>query len=172
MGAKMIEPPKQKNLITREGKKRLEEELKHLVEVERPRVIVEIRDARGLGDLSENAEYSVARERQGKIEDRIREINAILDNSQILTTGASHSTKSKNEEVRIGCELVLEHLKNGSRQSYKIVGTLEADPFSQPLVKVSYESPLAQAVLGKHKGDVVEVDGRQKYQVKIVAVKN
>ncbi|WP_128008391.1 hypothetical protein [Mycoplasma sp. ATU-Cv-508] len=63
----MIEPPKQKNLITREGKKRLEEELKHLVEVERPRVIVEIRDARGLGDLSENAEYSVAARGKAKL---------------------------------------------------------------------------------------------------------
>lgn len=158
-----------KTIITKEGKKKLEDELKHLVEIERPQVIVEIKEAREQGDLSENAEYDAAREKQGKIEDRIREITLILENSQVLSLNSKTKTA---EKVKIGSEVVIEHLKDSSSKTYQIVGTLEANPFSEPIAKISNESPLAKAILNRVKNEVVTVEGLKKYDVKILAIKN
>ncbi len=162
-----------KTIITQEGKKKLEEELKNLVEIERPQAILEIKEARAQGDLSENAEYDAARERQGKIEDRIREITIILENLQVLSTNHSaHHKKSSLEKVVIGSEVMIEHLKQQTTKSYQIVGTLEADPFAKPIAKISNESPLAKAILNRYKNDIVTVEGLKKYDIKIIEIKN
>ncbi len=153
----------EKNILTKAGLKELKDEHKNLINIERPKVIEEIKDARGQGDLSENAEFDAARERQGQIEDRISEIESIIQNSKVLS-GSSTSTK-----VRVGSEVTIEDLKAGKKITYTIVGTLETDPFQG---KISNQSPLAQAILGLEKGDTAKVNTSPKYDVKVVKVNN
>lgn len=152
-----------KNIITKEGLAELKAELKNLIEVERPKVIEEIAEARAQGDLSENAEFDAARERQGQVEDRIKEIEAIIENSQVL------NSRSKTSKVRVGSEVTIEDLKTKDKDTYLIVGSLEANPFEN---KISNISPVALAILDKEEGDVVTVDVSPKYDVKIIKVKN
>ena len=153
----------QNNLIlTKEGKKAIEKELHNLVNVERPNVIQEIKTAREQGDLSENAEFDAAREKQGKIEDRITDIENILINSKIIKV-------KKNEKiVNIGSCVKL--LLNNSKveHTYTIVGAIEADPLNG---KISNLSPVAIAILGKTVGDVVLVEKIIKQQkIKIISI--
>ncbi|TCG10677.1 transcription elongation factor GreA [Mycoplasma todarodis] len=149
------------NMLTKEGKAKLQDEIKRLVEVERPKVIAELAEARAQGDLSENAEFDAAREKQGQIEDRIREIESILEHSKLIRTS------SKKDMVRIGSQVELEDQRTNNKRIVKIVGRQEANPFEG---KVSNESPLAKAVLGTSKGDVVTVEVENKYRVKVVSI--
>ncbi len=149
------------NMLTKEGKAKLQDELKRLVEIERPKVITELAEARAQGDLSENAEFDAAREKQGQIEDRIREIESILENSKLIRTS------SKKDMVRIGSQVELEDQRTKNKKTVKIVGRQEANPFEG---KVSNESPLAKAVLGTSKGDIVTVEVENKYKVKVVSI--
>ncbi len=149
------------NMLTKEGKAKLQDEIKRLVEVERPKVIAELAEARAQGDLSENAEFDAAREKQGQIEDRIREIESILENSKII------KASSKKDMVRIGSQVELEDQRTKNTKTVKIVGRQEANPFEG---KVSNESPLAKAVLGTSKGDIVTVEVENKYKVKVVSI--
>jgi len=135
-----------KNIITKEGLAELKAEMKNLIEVERPKVIEDIADARAQGDLSENAEFDAAREKQGQIEDRIREIEAIIENSKVS------SSSSKSDKVRIGSKVKIVYLDNKVEEEYTIVGTLEVDPFKSLISNVS---PLGKALMGKTKGDEV-----------------
>lgn len=158
----------EKNIITREGLQELKDELKKLVEIERPQVIQDIKDARNQGDLSENAEFDAAREKQGQIEDRISEIEAIIENSSVA------ATSSKSTKVRIGSEVTVENIKTKEKDVYTIVGTLEADPFQG---KVSNVSPLGTALINHSEGDEVQVsiDSKtsvKKFTVKIKKIKN
>lgn len=157
----------EQNIITKEGLRELQAELKELVEVKRPEVIEKIKEARAQGDLSENAEFDAAREEQGIIEDRIAEIERIIGDSKIVD---SSSTATK---VRIGSTVVIKH-EDGEEAEYTIVGTLEADPFAN---KISNISPLGQALLNKSKGDKVEYaievkNKLAKHNVTIKAIKN
>lgn len=149
-----------KILLTKESISELKAELKHLIEVARPEIIEEIKDARAQGDLSENAEYDAAREKQGQIEDRILELEAMLENVEEL----KHHRK---DIISIGTTVKIKLLNSNSEQTYSIVSTFEADPFEN---KISNQSPLAQAIMGKTKGDVVLVDAPQKYEVEIVEI--
>ncbi|NQZ29051.1 MAG: transcription elongation factor GreA [Mycoplasmatales bacterium] len=149
------------NMLTKEGKAKLQEEIKSLVEIERPKVIAELAEARAQGDLSENAEFDAAREKQGQIEDRIREIESILENSKLI------KASSKKDMVRIGSQVELEDQRTKNTKVVKIVGRQEANPFEG---KVSNESPLAKAVLGTSKGDIVTVEVENKYKVKVVSI--
>ena len=149
------------NMLTKEGKAKLQDEIKRLVEVERPKVIAELAEARAQGDLSENAEFDAAREKQGQIEDRIREIESILENSKLI------KASSKKDMVRIGSQVELEDQRTKNTKTVKIVGRQEANPFEG---KVSNESPLAKAVLGTSKGDIVTVEVENKYKVKVVSI--
>ncbi len=149
------------NMLTKEGKAKLQDEIKRLVETERPKVIAELAEARAQGDLSENAEFDAAREKQGQIEDRIREIESILENSKLIRTS------SKKDMVRIGSQVELEDQRTNNKKTVKIVGRQEANPFEG---KVSNESPLAKAVLGTSKGDIVTVEVENKYKVKVVSI--
>ncbi|NQZ65953.1 MAG: transcription elongation factor GreA [Mycoplasmatales bacterium] len=153
-----------KNIITRQGLHELKEELKKLIEIERPKVIEDIKDARALGDLSENAEFDAAREKQGQIEDRIKAIEKIIDTSKIISTKSNSTSKT-----RIGSIVDYIDMSTNKENTVTIVGSLEADPFES---KISNSSPLGEALLNVGKGDIVTVQVVDKYDVKIVSFKN
>lgn len=147
-----------KMLLTQEGYDKLQNELKNLIEVERPNAIEEIKEARELGDLSENAEYDAARDRQAKIEARISEIENILQNAQVIKS-------QQSDYITIGSFIKIKRLDNDKEIEFQIVGAIDTDPLNN---KISNESPLALAVLGCRIGDVVEVDAPTKYSVEII----
>ncbi|NDF14691.1 transcription elongation factor GreA [bacterium] len=136
--------------MTVEGKKLLDEELKNLIQVERPKIIAAIEHARSLGDLSENADYSAAKERQGFIEGRIQEINGKIARAQVIDP-----TSIQSEKVVFGATVELEEEESGNAITYKIVGQDEADIKKN---KISITSPLARSLIGKKEGDEVEVN--------------
>lgn len=146
--------------LTSEGFLKLEEELEELKKVKRPEIINAIKEARALGDLSENAEYSSARDNQAKLEARIKEIEYTLEHATIIEN-------SNDGKVRVGSVVTIMYDEDDEEQ-YTIVGTNEADPFEN---KISNESPIAQAVLGKIKGDKVTVESPNgSFDIKIVNV--
>ena len=150
-----------KILLTKEAIKELKEELKTLIGVKRPEVIQEIVDARAQGDLSENAEYEAAREKQGLIEDRIAEIEKTLENAQEIKT-------SKKDIISIGSVVTIKNKFSNQKETYSIVSTYESDPFEN---KISNKSPLALSLIGKSKGDVVIVEAPTKYEIEILDIK-
>ena len=143
------------------GAEKLREELHNLKTVERPRVINAIAEARSHGDLSENAEYDAAKERQGFIEGRIVELEGKLGSAQII------DPKKLNADGRcvFGSTVILEDVDNGDVVTYQIVGDDEADIRHR---KVSISSPIARALIGKSSGDIAEVrapGGIREYEV-------
>ncbi|HET7629811.1 MAG TPA: transcription elongation factor GreA [Candidatus Saccharimonadales bacterium] len=144
--------------LTVEGKKELEAELEEL-KPQRAIIAEKIANARDYGDLSENAEYDAAREEQGLLESRIAEVEEILKNADIIKSGKSDGT------VKVGSTV---DLHNGRDVTYQIVGPVEADPLEG---KVSNESPIGMALLGKKAGDKVTIKtpkGDTNYTVKAV----
>ncbi|MBI4924346.1 MAG: transcription elongation factor GreA [Bdellovibrio sp.] len=135
--------------MTVEGKKKIEEELKRLLTTERPAVVKAIEVARGHGDLSENADYSAAKERQAFIEGRIQEINAKLARCRVID-----SSKIKSDNIVFGATVILEDHNSGKEITYKIVGVDEANVKEG---KISITSPIARALIGKKEGDDVTV---------------
>jgi transcription elongation factor GreA len=136
--------------ITMRGAERLRAELKRLKSEDRPNVIKAIAEARGHGDLSENAEYHAAREQQGFIEGRINELESRLGNCEIIDVTKLPATG----RVVFGSTVHLEDQEGGGKVVYQLVGDAEAD-IKQGLISVS--SPIARALIGKSEGDVVEV---------------
>jgi len=136
--------------LTRRGADKLKEELHRLKSVERHAVIQAIAEARAQGDLSENAEYDAAKDKQGFIEGRILEIEAKLSAAQIIDP----STLDAEGRVVFGSTVDLEDEDSGARVTYQIVGDDEAD---LKLGLVSISSPIARALIGKSEGDVAEV---------------
>ncbi|WP_257263757.1 transcription elongation factor GreA [Endozoicomonas sp. ONNA2] len=137
--------------MTVEGEKALREELAHLKGVERPRISAAIAEARELGDLKENAEYHAAREQQSFTEGRINDIEAKLSNAQVIDITAI----AKTGKVLFGATIVLINLDDDREVTYKIVGDDEADI---KVHKISVNSPIARALIGKEEGDVVVVN--------------
>ncbi|MEJ5364306.1 MAG: transcription elongation factor GreA [Desulfosoma sp.] len=135
--------------ITREGYERLRQELQRLQKEERPKVIKAIEEARGHGDLSENAEYEAAKEKQALIEGRIADIQEKLACCEIVETNGSDGGKAM-----FGLTVVLEDLDSGEEHTYRLVGPYEADIQSGTL---SVTSPLGKALIGKEEGDTVSV---------------
>jgi len=151
--------------LTVRGAERLQAELHRLKTIERPAVISAIAEARSHGDLSENAEYDAARERQGFIEGRITELDGTLSNAQLIDP-AAHDAEGR---VVFGSTVEIEDLDSGDKVTYQIVGDVEAD-IKANLISVS--SPVARAMIGKSEGDVVSVNapsGVREYE--IVSVK-
>lgn len=136
--------------LTRRGAEKLKEELHRLKSVERHAVIQAIAEARAQGDLSENAEYDAAKDKQGFIEGRILEIEAKLSVAQIIDP----STLDAGGRVVFGSTVDLEDEESGTRVTYQIVGDDEAD---LKLGLVSISSPIARALIGKGEGDIAEV---------------
>ena len=148
--------------MTVEGAKRLKAELQRLKSVDRPAVINAIAEARSHGDLSENADYDAAKERQGFIEGRIAEIEHKLASANVIDPAAIANHEGG---VVFGATVELEDADSGDAVTYQIVGEDEAD-IKQG--KISISSPLARALIGKHEGDVAEVQapgGTREYEV-------
>ena len=147
--------------MTVEGAERLKAELQRLKSVERPAVIQALADARSHGDLSENADYDAAKERQGFIEGRISEVESKLAHAQIIDPAAIEA----DGRVVFGATVEIEDLESGDRKSYQIVGDDEADIKAR---KISVNSPIARALIGKTEGDTADVHapgGVRSYEV-------
>ncbi len=152
---------KKEILVTEEGHAKLLEEYNHLLHVERDQVAEELKAARAQGDLSENADYDAARDRQAQVESRIKELEHMIRNAEVISSG--RSTKF----VRLGSTVEIKELDTGNVLTYTIVGTVEADPLSGRLSNVT---PLAEAILNKKVGDTVTVKVDEPYEVLIVSV--
>ena len=147
--------------ITKRGAEKLKDELHKLKTVERPNVIAAIAEARAQGDLSENAEYDAAKDRQGFIEGRIQEIEGKLSVAQIIDPAALDA----EGRVVFGATVALEDEDSGDKVTYQIVGEDEAD-LKLGLINIS--SPIARALIGKEEGDVAEVQapgGVRRYEI-------
>lgn len=152
----------EKIYLTSEGFLEIEEELNHLKNERRPEIIKALKDARALGDLSENADYDAARDEQAKVEGRILELEKILEKATIIES-------NKDGKVGLGSTVTIYYIDDKEEEEYMIVGSKEADPSEN---KVSNESPLARAIMGAKEGDVRSVESPNgKYDVKIVSVK-
>lgn len=139
-----------KNILTYEGLKKLEDELENLKVVRRKEVSQKIKEAREQGDLSENAEYDAAKDEQRDIETRIEEIEKILKNSEVVLEEEADSDK-----VSIGCMVKILDCEYDEELEYKIVGSTEANSLKG---KISNESPVGRALIGKAVGDSVTIE--------------
>ena len=148
--------------LTRAGKEELEKELRYLIDDAREEVKRQLAEARAQGDLSENADYDAARNRQAQVEARIKEIENILANAEILEEG-----KASTKKVGLGSTVTIRFVDNGKEVSYMIVGTVESDPMNG---KISNSCPLGEALVGKNVGDIVEVKAIKSYKVEIVKI--
>lgn len=149
-----------KQPMTQTGKLKLEEELKHLMSVERPENIKAIEEARGHGDLSENADYDAAKERQAFIESRIGDIQAKLANAEVVDPSSI-----KSDKIVFGATVKMMDLDTDKEVTYQIVGEDEADVKNG---KISVFSPIARSMIGKAVGDVVEFHspkGEKEYEI-------
>ncbi len=153
----------QKIPITQEGYEDHKKQLRHYLDVVRPEVIIELQEARAQGDLSENADYDAARDRQAQVEATIRELERILDNAEIIDT-----TQGGNTTVRLGATVTILDKELGEEETFTIVGSPEADPDKG---KLSNVSPLVQSMLEKQVGDVVTVRVAKPYEVEIIDIK-
>ena len=148
--------------LTQQGLEDLKKELDNLINVRRPENIIAIKEARSLGDLSENAEYDAARNEQAQIEARIQQLEKMLENVSIIT-------EVSNEKVGIGNTVAIKYVDDDEEDEYKIVGSQEADPFES---KISNESPIAQALFDHNVGDIVTVESPNgSYDVEIIEIK-
>jgi transcription elongation factor GreA len=153
---------KKEIFLTSEGYLELEQELHYLKTTKRNEVTQTLKEARALGDLSENSEYDQAREDQANLEKRIAEIEYSLEHATVIDKNESDG------KVGIGSSVELQYEDEDDTENYKIVGSQEADPFNN---KISNESPIAAAIMGKKVGEVVEVSSPDGvYSVKIVAI--
>lgn len=146
--------------LTLEGLKKLEEELDRLKTVRRREVAERIKQALAFGDISENSEYDEAKNEQAQLEERIAKLEAMLRNAKLID-----DDEISTDIVTIGSKVVVKDLEFDEEMEYTIVGSAEADPFNG---KISNESPVGSALLGKKKGDIVEVqvpDGIIKYEI-------
>ncbi len=151
--------------MTLKGAQRLREELDNLKTVKRPEVVAAIAEARAHGDLKENAEYHAAREQQGFIEGRIKQLEGELSHAEIIDVAKLNA----GSRVVFGATVTLADVDTDEEKRYQIVGDLEAD-IKQGLIAIS--SPVARALIGKHEGDSVTIDapaGQREYEIVGVA---
>ena len=147
--------------LTSKGAARLREELERLKSVDRPRIIEAIAEARAHGDLKENAEYHAAREQQGFIEGRIKELEYTLSHAQVIDIASLNA----GSRIVFGATVELADLDTDERVTYTIVGDLESD-IKQRLISIS--SPVARALIGKHEGDTVSIaapGGQREFEI-------
>ena len=149
-------------LLTKEGYEEIKDELNDLINVKRPANIEAIKEARALGDLSENADYDAARNEQAEIEAKIKKLETISENVQIIES-------VNTDEVGVGTTVKIAYIDDEDDvDQYKIVGSQEADPFES---KISNESPIAKALMGHKVGDVVSVESPNgNYEVKVIEI--
>ena len=149
--------------LTEEGLNELKQELDNLINVRRPENIIAIKEARALGDLSENAEYDAARNEQAQIEARIKQLEKMLENASIIS-------EVSKDKVGIGNTVSIKYVdEDDDVEEYKIVGSQEADPFES---KISNESPIAKALFEHKVGDIVTVESPNgSYEIEIIEIK-
>ena len=150
--------------MTKGGLLRLKEELKRLKNVERPKIVKEIAEARSHGDLSENAEYHAAKEKQSHVEGRIAQVEHWIATAEVIDL-----SKHKGDRVVFGATVTLAESESGDEVTYRIVGELEAD-LKQG--RISVTSPIARALIGRSEGDSVVVrtpGGEKEYEIQALA---
>ena len=152
----------EKTKLTKAGLKKLQDELSTLVHETREQVKVQLAEARAQGDLSENADYDAARAKQAEVEGRIKEIEDILANYDLIEENNKNSSK-----VGLGSTITVKYLDLNKEDTYMIVGSVEADALHN---KISNESPLGSALIGKSVGDVVEVKAAKIFKVEIIKI--
>lgn len=152
----------EKFYVTEEGLNELKEEYENLVHVVRNEVIEDLKAARAQGDLSENADYDAARDKQAQVESRIKELEHMIRNAAII------SERKGTKYVRLGSTVVVQELDTKVKNTFTIVGSVEADPLNG---KLSNATPLAQAILEQKVGSIVTVDVDEPYDVKIIEIK-
>ena len=156
----------EKVFVTQEGLEELKQELHRLVHEERNIVINELQEARAQGDLSENADYDAARDHQARVEARIREVEELISNVEIIS---DDKKGKKGKIVGLGSTVKILDLDSNEEETYTIVGSVEADPFNG---KLSNATPLAMALLDSKVGSTVKVVGiEEPYEVKILELK-
>ena len=147
--------------LTEKGLDEIKKELDFLKLAKRPEVILALKEARAQGDLSENSEYDAARNEQALVESKIAELEKMVENAVVIK-------EVDTDKVSIGTSVKIEYVDDGETESYMVVGSKEADPFEN---KISNESPIAQAIMGKKIGDVVSVASPNgQYSVKILEI--
>lgn len=152
---------RKKIFLTQEGYDDIKQELDYLINTKRPENINAIKEARALGDLSENADYDAARDEQAEIEARIKKLEAIIDDVEIIE-------EVTTDQVGIGNTVKISYIDEDDTDEYKIVGSQEADPFES---KISNESPIAKALLGHKVGDIVSVESPNgSYEIKVIEI--
>lgn len=150
--------------LTNEGFLEIEEELNYLKDVKRPEVIKALKDARALGDLSENADYDAARNEQAQVEGRIKELEILLEKAELIE-------KKDTDKVGLGTTVIIKYIdeEDEETEEYSIVGSKEADPAKN---KISNESPLAKGLMGHKAGEVCTVESPNgNYQVELMEIK-
>mgnify|MGYP001198260294 CR=1 FL=1 len=153
----------EKVLVTQEGLNELIKEQQHLIHVVRKEVIEDLQAARAQGDLSENADYDAARDRQARIESRIRELEIMLNNIEIID-----EKKGGQKVIRLGTTFTMLDHETNEKETFTIVGSVEADPMNG---KLSNVTPLAQAVMDRRAGETVTVNVDEPYTVEILEIK-
>ncbi len=147
--------------LTEEGLDEIKKELEYLKQERRPEVINALKEARALGDLSENAEYDAARNAQAEVEAKIKELESMIEHAVVIQGG-------NTDAVSIGTHVKIKYVDDDELEEYSIVGSKEADPFQN---KISNESPIASAIMGHSVGELVWVESPNgKYQVEIVEI--
>lgn len=156
----------EKFLVTKEGLDELLKEQDNLIHVVRDEVIRELQEARAQGDLSENADYDAARDRQARVEARIRDLEAMIANAEIISEDKKAATKNT---VSLGSTVTILDMSTNEEETYNIVGSIEADPLNG---KLSNITPLATSLMDHKIGDVVEIEtAEEPYQVKVIDLK-
>lgn len=152
---------KQEFLLTADGYTKIENELNELKINKRPEVIKALKEARALGDLSENADYDAARNDQSMLEAQIKKLENMIANAKIIEN-------NETGLVNIGSTVTISYVDDNDEEEYKIVGSLEADPFNN---KISNESPIGNAIMGKKVGEVISVESPTgSYNIKITKI--
>ena len=147
--------------LTEEGFLELEEELNELKNTKRPEIIKALKEARALGDLSENADYDAARAEQAQVEGRIQELEKIIENAHIIQ-------KNSTDKVALGTTVKIKYIDDDEVEEYRIVGSKESDPSNN---KISNESPIARAIMNSKVGETRRVESPNgEYEVEIVEI--
>ena len=147
--------------VTEEGLANMKEELDFLKQEKRPEIIEALKEARALGDLSENAEYDAARNAQAELENKIATLEKMVERAVVIE-------EADTDVVSIGNQVEIEYIEDSEKETYTIVGSKEADPFDN---KISNESPIALAILGKKIGDVATVQSPNgQYDIKVLNI--
>lgn len=153
-------PNKKKIDLTPDGYLQVEQELNKLREQDRPRIIQAIKDARAQGDLSENADYDAARDEQAKVEGRIKELEYMIANANII--------EAPKGKVGLGSIVTVKYVDDNDEDEYKIVGSTEVDVANN---KISNESPIGKALFGKKAGETVDVESPNgSYKIEIIKI--